>query len=407
METIKSHPTTAKQRIESLDVLRGFAILGILVVNIQSFAMPAAAYLNPTAYGDMNGINKWVWLCTHILADQKFMTIFSILFGAGIVLMTQKAEARTGSSRGLHYRRTFWLLIIGLIHAHLIWHGDILVPYALCAFIIYALRKKPPRMLLVIGMLAIAVHTLLYVGIGSTIQHWPPESYAAAKVSWLPSELTISEEIEAVTGNLSQQLAHNSQSAFFLETAVFLFLFLWRAGGLMLVGMALYKWGILSASRSSIFYARSMFIGWLIGFPIVVLGVQANSEAEWSLAYSMYFGSQFNYWGSLLISLGYICGVMLFVQSAIFPWLRSRLAAVGQMALSNYIMQSVFCVFIFWGTGLGLFGSVERRNQILIVFAIWLLQLLWSKPWLQRFQFGPLEWIWRSFSYQEWQPWKR
>jgi uncharacterized protein len=125
-------PTSGQERILSLDVLRGFAILGILIMNIQSFAMPGAAYLNPMAYGDMTGANRWAWILSHLLADQKFMTIFSILYGAGIVLVTERAESRTGKSAGLHYKRTFWLLVIGLIHAHIIWYGDILVPYALC-----------------------------------------------------------------------------------------------------------------------------------------------------------------------------------------------------------------------------------------------------------------------------------
>ena len=124
-------PTVQQERIQSLDVLRGFAILGILIMNVQSFAMPGAAYLNPMAYGDLTGPNKWVWILSHLFADQKFMTIFSILFGAGVVLFSESAEKKLGKSAGLHYRRTFWLLLIGLFHAHIIWYGDILVSYAL------------------------------------------------------------------------------------------------------------------------------------------------------------------------------------------------------------------------------------------------------------------------------------
>ena len=110
------HPTLGKERIQSLDILRGIAILGILIMNIQSFAMPSSAYLNPASFGDLEGINYWVWVISHVFADQKFMTIFSILFGAGIVLVTQKAEQREGKSAKLHYKRTFWLLVIGLLH---------------------------------------------------------------------------------------------------------------------------------------------------------------------------------------------------------------------------------------------------------------------------------------------------
>ena len=113
MTTIQ--PVQSKERIQALDFLRGFALLGILIMNIQLFAMPMAAYLNPTSFGDFNGINKAVWMFGHLFADEKFITIFSILFGAGVLLMTQRAEARSGRSAALHYRRTFWLLVIGLL----------------------------------------------------------------------------------------------------------------------------------------------------------------------------------------------------------------------------------------------------------------------------------------------------
>ena len=125
-------PVAPGERIRSLDVLRGFAVLGILIMNVQSFSMPGAAYLNPTAWGDLTGINLAVWLAGHVLADQKFLTLFSILFGAGVCLFAERAEARSGRSAAVHYRRMFWLLVFGLAHAYFLWVGDILVPYALC-----------------------------------------------------------------------------------------------------------------------------------------------------------------------------------------------------------------------------------------------------------------------------------
>ncbi|NNM15402.1 MAG: DUF418 domain-containing protein, partial [Bacteroidia bacterium] len=261
------HPTDKKHRIVSLDILRGFAILGILIMNIQSFSMPDAAYLNPMAYGDLNGINKWVWLLSHVFADQKFMTVFSILFGAGIILFSENAERKRGKSAALHYKRNFLLLIIGLIHAHIIWYGDILVIYALCSFIVYAFRKLKPTTLSILGILAISVHTIIYVLFGSSMEHWPPESIAETKLGWLPDSETIQNEIDAYTGTFSQQMEQRSSTAFFLETFVFLSTFLWRAGGLMLIGMALYKWGVLAAVKSKAFYAKGFFISWLIGLP--------------------------------------------------------------------------------------------------------------------------------------------
>jgi uncharacterized protein len=401
------HPTQAADRIQSLDILRGIAILGILIMNIQSFSMPGAAYMNPMAYGDLSGINYWVWVLSHVFADQKFMTIFSILFGAGVVLVTENAEKKMGKSAGLHYRRTFWLLIIGLIHAHLIWYGDILVTYALCAFFVYLFRKLRPSRLMIIGILFLSVHSLLYLLFGYSLPFWPEDSIVAIRESWLPEMTTIHAEIQAVTGSLYEQIAHNSEQAFFMETFVFLTTFLWRAGGLMLVGMALYKWGILSAQKSQSFYMKGWMISWLIGLPLIIYGLIRNFSEAFSLEFSMFIGSQFNYWGSLLVAFGYICLLMLFAKAPFAAGLKSRFAAIGQMAFSNYIMQSLIAVFIFHGVGFGLFGEVDRTSQVLITLGIWVLQFLWSKPWLARFRFGPMEWMWRSLTYSKKQPFRR
>jgi uncharacterized protein len=402
-----AQPVVGSDRIQSLDILRGFAILGILIMNIQSFSMPGAAYLNPMAYGDMEGLNKWVWMLSHVFADQKFMSIFSILYGAGIVLVTQNAEKKFGKSAGLHYRRTFWLLVIGLIHAHLIWYGDILVTYALCALFVYLFRKMKPTGLLILGVIMISVHSVIYLFFGFSLEFWPEESLIETRESWAPPLEQLSAEIEAVLGTLSEQIAHNSAQALFLETFVFLTTFVWRAGGLMLVGMAFYKMGILSAQKSKSFYTRGWLISWGVGLPIVVYGMLQNFSADFSMEFSMFTGAQFNYWGSLFIAFGYICIVMLLSKSSLLKGFKARLAAVGQMALSNYISQSVIAVLIFHGVGLGLFGEVERTGQILITFGIWLLQFIWSKPWLSSFQFGPLEWVWRSLTYMKKQAFRK
>ncbi len=402
-----ARPIDKKHRIESLDILRGFALLGILIMNIQSFSMPEAAYINPMAYGDMTGLNKWIWIFSHIFGDQKFMTIFSILFGAGVVLFSENAIAKRGKSAGLHYRRTFWLLVIGLVHAHFIWHGDILVVYALCALFVYLFRKMNPKKLLIIGLIFIAIHTLLYSFIGLSMSYWPQEAIEETNHSWFPAVEDIQSEFDAFTGTYMQQLVKRSSIALFLETSIFLMIFLWRAGGLMLVGMALFKWGILSAERSNKFYRNSFIISWLIGLPVVIYGIVANYQHQWSLEYSMFLGSQFNYWGSLLVSFGFISLIMLMVKADGFRWIKDRLAAVGQMALTNYLMQSIICVFIFYGIGFGLIGQVERIWQIIIVFTIWILQILWSRPWLNHYLFGPVEWLWRSLTYFRVQPLKK
>lgn len=203
-------PVAPGERIVSLDILRGFAVLGILIMNIQSYAMPGAAYFNPLAYGDLTGLNKWVWILSHIFADQKFMTLFSILFGAGIILMTGKVESKGRRSAGLHYRRTLWLLVIGLMHAYLLWHGDILVAYALCALVVFLFRRFSPKKLLIIGLITISVSSLIFLYFQLTLPYWPPEAYQGALNSWKPGPEINEISIAAHQGGWMEQMPYRS-----------------------------------------------------------------------------------------------------------------------------------------------------------------------------------------------------
>lgn len=397
-------PVSPSERIISLDVLRGFAILGILIMNIQSYSTIEAAYLNPSAYGNLTGLNKWVWILSHIFDEQKFLSIFSILFGAGIVLMTSKVESKGRSATGLHYRRTFWLIIIGMMHAYLLWFGDILVAYGLCALIAFLFRKISPKKLLIIGLIIISVSSLLYLFFGWSVSYWPPEAYQNTNVLWKPDQQMIDKEISVYQSGWRSQMAHRIPTAIRYQTFIFLIFFAWRAGGLMLIGMALFKWGVLSAKRSNRFYIVLMAIGFGIGFPSVIWGVVRNFAAKWKLNFSMFYGSQYNYWGSLFVALGYISMVMLISKSALLERFIRPFAALGRTALTNYLLQTVICTTIFYGHGLGLFAQVERRVQILIVFGVWILQLVVSPIWLRFFRFGPAEWLWRSLTYLKLQP---
>jgi uncharacterized protein len=172
----------------------------------------------------------------------------------------------------------------------------------------------------------------------------------------------------------------------------------------MLLGMALFKTGVLSAARSGRFYAGMVAIGYGAGLPLVIAGVVRNFAAGWAYEYSMFFGSQYNYWGSVLVALGHVGLVMLFCRSGLLSGLKRVLAAYGRMALTNYLVQTVICTTLFYGHGLGLFGYVERWQQILLVVAIWVVQLVYSPLWLQRYRFGPAEWAWRSLTYGRRQP---
>jgi uncharacterized protein len=397
-------PVTLTERIGAIDTLRGFAVLGILIMNIQSFALAGAAYLNPTAFGDFSGVNRWVWIISHIIADKKFMTIFSMLFGAGIVLMTGRIEARGRSACGIHYRRTVWLLVIGLLHAYLLWYGDILFTYGLCALLVYLFRRLSPGKLLAIGLVSFAIGSLTFLFFGLSIRYWPPEAIQNTMKSWNPGMEVITEELEALRSGWLGQMKMRITQSLFMQTFYFLMQAGWRSGGLMLIGMAFYKWDILTGRRSKRFYWWLIAIGCVIGLPLVIIGVYRNFSAGWSLEYSMFLGSQFNYWGSIFVSSAFIGVVMLVSISDLYRRLTGILAAVGRMALTNYLMQTVICTTLFYGHGFGLYGRVERMWHPLIIVAVWIPQLVWSPLWLKHFRFGPAEWLWRTLTYRKPQP---
>jgi uncharacterized protein len=400
-------PVPQGLRIQSIDVLRGFAVLGILVMNIQSYSMIGSAYINPTAYGDLTGPNYAVWLLSHLFADMKFITLFSMLFGAGVVLMSGRRESATGRSAGVHYRRMGWLLLFGLLHAYLLWYGDILYSYALCGMLVYLFRNRRPGTLIVLGLAVVAVGSAIALFTHFSMPHWPPEALQDIQQAWSPAAEAVAQDTAAYRGGYLGQMAHRAEAAIFFQTFLFPVEFLWRAGGMMLVGMGLYKLGVFSAARSRAFYVTLIAAAVLFGLPVIFYGVRRNEAHNWDVRACMFQGTQFNYWGSILVSLGWVGVIMLVCQRGALGPLTRTLSAVGQMALTNYIMHSVICTLVFYGHGLGLYGKVERVGQIGIVLAIFVFQLLASPVWLGRFRFGPLEWLWRSLTYWKLQPMRR
>ena len=328
-------PVSQNARIDSIDVLRGFALLGILVMNIQLFAMPEAAYYNPTAYGDLEGANLYVWLGGRLLADQKFMTIFSMLFGAGIVLMMERAEAR-GEARHVHYRRMGWLAVIGLLHAHLLWAGDILFLYAVCGMLVYPLRRQSPGRLLAIGTATVAVASAIFAGLQASLPAWPEDVLAEVTVgAWQPTRAIVDNALATYRGGWLEQLPVRSASALGFETFLLVIWGLWRAGGLMLIGMALYKLDVFSARRSPRFYGALVAAALVGGIPVEAYGVALDFEFGWALDWSLLQGRQFNYWPRIAVGLGYVGLVMLACRSPALRPATRPFAAVGQTALTN------------------------------------------------------------------------
>jgi uncharacterized protein len=399
-----AQPAAESERIVAMDVLRGVALLGILVMNIQSFAMIDAAYSNPAAYGDLTGGNFWVWYLSHVLADQKFMTIFSMLFGAGIVVMTGRAEAAAGRAAALHYRRMGVLVLFGLVHAYLCWMGDILYSYAMCGMLAYLFRKCAPWVLLLVGVLCLAVPSVISCAAGLSLPAWPADLRDEVRAMWQPNPSEVAEALAAYRGGWIDACAARLPMAFAMQTFLFVLFVFWRVFGLMLIGMALFRLGVFHAARSAKFYLAGLMLAGVVGVPIVVYGAERNLAARWAMEYSAFFGVEFNYWGSVLVSGGWIAITMLACKSL---WVRpalAPLAAVGRMALTNYLSHTLICTTIFYGHGFGLYGSVERVGQLGIVVGVWALQLIVSPLWLRWYRFGPAEWLWRSCTYGRRQP---
>ncbi len=398
-------PVAGSERINSLDVLRGFALLGILVMNIQMFAMVGAAYMNPTAYGDLTGANYWVWYLSHLFFDQKFMTLFSALFGAGIVLMWQRAEAAGRPATGLHYRRVFWLMVFGLIHAYGVWAGDILFIYGVCSLWVVWLKRRSPKTLIIIGTIVLLVAPTLLVLGGLSVPSWPEEVIDEMMVGWQPSPEQVAEEVANYQGGWSDQLRSRVPAALGFHTGAFIFWAFWRVSGLMIIGMALFKIGFFSAELSDRIYKRCVWISFL-GLPILVYSVRESFAAGWGIE-RFFFGMGYNYFASLLVTLGYAAAIMLVCKHGLIPKVTSALANVGRMALTNYLLHTMIATTIFYGHGFGYFGQVSRVGQILVVCGVWAFQIPFSAWWLNRFRFGPFEWMWRTLAYMKLQPMTR
>jgi len=395
-------PVPQKDRIVSIDLLRGVAVLGILIMNIQHFSMPAAAYINPTAYGDLAGLNKWVWIISHMLASGKFMGIFSILFGAGILLFTQRAELKGLNSAALHYRRMGWLLLFGLMHAYLLWTGDILVSYSLCGMLVFLFRNKRATSLIRIAFAFFLAPIIIDLFFVWSIPYWPDETLQFTLESWAPGAEKLQHHLDVYRSGWMEQMELRVPGAIFMQTSYFMMRPFWRVIALMLLGMALFKREVLSCGRSSRFYLRMALIGLVTGYLLSGLGVYLNFKNQWTMEFSMFLGAQFNYVGSVGVALAYTALVMLFSKSTGYAGLKSMFSAVGRMAFTNYILMTLLCTLLFYGHGFGLYGSVERKLQVIIVLAIWILITIFSSLWLRRFRFGPLERIWRRLSYWSW-----
>jgi uncharacterized protein len=391
---------SSPERIEVLDVIRGFAVLGILMMNIQAIAVPPFGYANPLAYGGSTGLNYIVWFFSRLFFDTKFLSIFSLLFGVSLVLMTDRIEQRGFSSLSLYGRRLFFLFLFGLAHAYFLWFGDVLRYYAFCGFLVFFLRYKSPVLIikLAVGLFTLYVVYLLIAGWDS--YQLSGSALKNAIEGWNPSPEVAQIWLDAFRGGFGDQLPLQFEMAndlifdWFIGDGAVLYI-----SAMMLTGMALFKGGFFHGEWTERNYRRMLFASLFIGLPLVLLEIACATYFQWD--YKMYrlLSRPLNALGSPFISLMYLSSWMLILKQQWLLWISHRLAAVGQMALTNYLMQSMICALFFYGYGLGWYGDFERTQQLLFVLAVWVTQLLYSSLWMHYFHYGPFEYIWRALTY--------
>lgn len=408
-------------RIESLDVLRGFALLGILLVNIVAFGLVSSAFLDPGIYlTPVGGIDYIVWAFVELSSEGAMRTLFSILFGAGVVLFVTGSTAKSG---WLHYRRNFWLLVFGLINVYIfLWPGDILVTYALSGFVLWFVRNWKARSLLILATFLILIGSLQNFAMKSTLEiardaaeemkisiskgEDLDEETAEWAQGWIEYEEDnqaerddIPNELKKRTSSYASAYEYNLKKADEMIYFVLPFFLFLDALMMMVIGMALFKLGILDGGREIRFYMKMMSIGFLVGFSINAYEVLQITNSNMDIIETNpYFRFTYHF-GRLFMGLGYLGLILLVIKKEKLESLRFRLACVGRMALTNYLMHSVIALFIFSGAGLGLLGKFSWSQLYLVVALIWALQLYISPLWLKYFYFGPVEWLWRLLTY--------
>jgi uncharacterized protein len=401
----------------SIDTVRGFAVLGILLMNIVGMGLPAFAYLDPSYAGGGHGANLWTWAINYTLTDGKMRGLFTMLFGASTILIAERAEGGPLGPLQTHYRRMFWLFLFGMAHAYFLWWGDILVCYALAGLFIFPLRKARPLLLILIGagLLAGLLALILWqtgelaaLRAAATAPGAPP----ALVKQWRELGLVVSppaslgqQQIAQFAGSFAQSMQARAQMAQILHTTLLPTEVL-EAVAQMLIGMGLYRLGFFSPKWKTGDYLKLIAFGYLVAVPV-------NAYLAWRTVQEHFDAiaiSYLNAWSGAprpFIALAHAGVILLLVRAGAFKGLVNRLAAAGQMALSNYLATSIITTILFCGFGFGLYGKLQRYELLYVVLGIWAFIMLWSRPWLQRFQYGPFEWVWRSLVRWRPQPWRR
>lgn len=461
------------ERIQTLDVLRGIAVLGLPIMNMVVFAMPLAAYYNPTVFDGSSYINHFLFSLFHIFADQKFMGLFSLLFGAGIILLAEKRKSKGQGTVFGHYSRMLWLLVFGALHTWFIWFGDILAIYAVIGLFAFPMYKASRKFLLTITIISLSLSVFISsnpyatsavlgpIGKAELLEGFAPTSEYMASIKAQRLSPSYSENMrpdrkefqegfhdglndsskdglyDSLNDSSKNGLDKNTntnpnnsadtkaeetnnkvekpttaqplQSAEELNPAnpamdQLLIHSILKIFGLMSLGMLLYRSGFLSGQRSTTEYQLLAQFGLIIGMSFTLAALFWNYSHAWQAQAFFEYGMLFSAIGSIAMTLGYVGLIVLAHRNGFFGRATALIANVGQMALSNYLMQSIICILIFYGFGLGLYGSLTRLGLIPIIVLLCAFQIVFSKYWLHFFAQGPFEWLLRTLSSFSFQP---
>ena len=423
-------PVSEKGRISSVDLIRGVAVLGILVINIVGLGLPDPAYFDPSAYGGSTGWNLRAFFINSIFFEGAMRGLFSMLFGAGIILFMQiKEEAGAGLELAeTWYRRLILLILFGMVHSYLlVWPGDILFSYGIIGLLLFPFRNSRPRNLVLLAAGILIVGMVMNIGEAKTAKRQQKNYFEALEMfdkgesvphsvlmdyyGWIERYAVMKptvDKLENRVGNMQSgyfsAVKEMAKDSYYFESEYHYRHHYFDILSMMLLGMALLRLRVLQAERSLRFYALLMLIGYGIGIPINIWETKTYIESGFDLI--TYYELLRTYdLGRIPIMLGHVGLIMLFFRSGIFKLFQRSLMAVGRMALSNYLLQTVIANIIF--IGFARYGRLQRYELYYIVLAIWVFQVVSSTIWLKYFAFGPFEWLWRTLTYRKVQPFKR
>ena len=431
-ETLNVQPVATADRIKSIDAIRGVALLGILLMNIPGFGINWDFWYNIT-HSPRSGNDYTAFKFMTMFFEGTMRGLFSMLFGAGMILFMQNKKDIPGRPpvAEYYYRRLLWLVFFGLINAFVIlWDGDILFYYGLCGMVLFPFRKLNPKWLVVIALACVSFGLIKKqwswnetrsrreaykeaVAAKKENKHLSPEQQGAI-TKW--EQLTTNQKPDtAVMNNNVRKMRSGYFTIFnyFIPQNVdfevyYLYYDGWDMFVMMFLGMAMFLWGFFTNKLRTSTYVMWMLIGYGIGIPVA-----------WQLFDKGYFGvlnidDFVDRWSSshfvfvefrrIPITIGHASLIMLIYRSGWLRWLMKALANVGQMAFSNYLMQSIICTLFFYGYGLGYYNKLKFYELYYVVGAVWIFQLIFSSIWLSYFRFGPFEWLWRSLTYWRKQP---